>query len=95
MVRDGLAALRAGRGDRLTHDKVKKKSEQMRKQGCDQNPENWPHIAPPSICKHEPETQKPDSEHDAEHKGSAAKCGHRPQHSTLVSGLVPRNQPDQ
>ena len=25
----------AGRGDRVTHDKVKKKSEQVREQGCD------------------------------------------------------------
>ncbi|MBB5341904.1 hypothetical protein [Tunturiibacter gelidoferens] len=40
MVRNSHAAVGAGRGDRLTQDKVKKKSEQVRKQGCDQNPED-------------------------------------------------------
>jgi hypothetical protein len=40
MVRDSHAALGAGRGDRVTHDKVKKESEQVRKQGYDQNPED-------------------------------------------------------
>ncbi len=40
MVRDSRAAVGAGRGNRVTHDKVKKKSEQVRKQGCDQNPED-------------------------------------------------------
>ena len=66
MIRNRLAALGAGRGDGLTHDKVKKKSKQMRKQGRDENPEDWPHIAPPGVCKHEPETKKPDSGQHAE-----------------------------
>jgi hypothetical protein len=67
MVWDSHAAVGAGRGYRVTHDKVKKKSEQVRKQGCDENPQDWPHIAPPGVCKHKPEAQKPGSEPDAEH----------------------------
>ena len=67
MVWNRQAAFGAGRGDRLTQDKVKKKSEQVRKQGSDQNPEDRPHIAPPGVRKNEPETQNPDSRHDAEH----------------------------
>jgi hypothetical protein len=68
----------ADRRDRLTQDKVKKKSEQVRKQGCNENPENGPHIAPPSVCKHEAETQNPNSGQDAEHQGSAAIREHCP-----------------
>jgi hypothetical protein len=67
MFRDSHAALGATRGDWLAHDKVEKESEQVRKQDYDQNPEDWPHSAPPSVRKHEPDIQKPDSEHDAEH----------------------------
>jgi hypothetical protein len=67
MVWDSHTAVGAGRGNRVTHDKVKKKPEQVRKQGCDQKPEDWPHIAPPGVRIHEPDTQKPDSEQHTEH----------------------------
>jgi len=81
--------------DRVTQDKVKKKSQQVREQSCDQNPEDCPHSAPTSVRKNETEAQKPDSENDPERERSAAIHGHCPQHSALVSGLVSRNQPNQ
>jgi hypothetical protein len=94
MVWDIHPAVGAGLGDRVTQDKVKKKSKQVMKQACDQNPEDCPHIATPGIRKHEPETQKPGSEHDADHEGSAAIHGHCVQHCAPAGGLVCHNQPD-
>jgi hypothetical protein len=75
---DRHATVGAGRGDRLTQDKVQKKSEQVRKKGCNQNPENGPHITSPSVRKHEAETQDPNSGQDAEYQGGAAIREHCP-----------------
>jgi hypothetical protein len=66
MLRNGLSTVSASRSDWLAHHKVKEKSQQVRKQGGDQYPEKRPHRAPPSVRKHEAETQKPDSDRDAE-----------------------------
>ena len=40
MQRNGLSAVSASLSDWLAHDEVKKKSEQVRKQGYDQDPED-------------------------------------------------------
>lgn len=38
MVREGQSAVGAGGRDRLAHDEIKKESERVGKQGCDENP---------------------------------------------------------
>jgi hypothetical protein len=75
---DRHAAVGAGRGDRLTQDKVKKKSEQVREKSCNQNPEHGPHIASPGVSKDEAETQDPNSGQNAEYQGGAAIREHGP-----------------
>ncbi len=65
IVRNGRAAMGADRGNRLTQNEVKKESEQMREEHGDQNPEERPHVPPPSVRKHEPKTQEPDTGEDA------------------------------
>jgi hypothetical protein len=67
MQRNGVSAVSAIQSDWLAQDKVKKESEQVRKQGCNQYPRNRPHSTPPSVGKHKPETQKPDSDKGADH----------------------------
>jgi hypothetical protein len=48
----------------LAQNKIKEKSQQVRKQSCDQDPKEWPHGPPASVRKNKPETEKPGSGHD-------------------------------
>jgi hypothetical protein len=63
---NGLSAVSARQSNWLAQNKVKKESQQVRKQGRNQYPQNRPHSTPPGVRKDEPETQKPDSGQDAE-----------------------------
>jgi hypothetical protein len=95
MASSSFAAVDAGCGDRLTQDEVKKESEQMGEQGCDQHPENRSHIAPLCVYEHEPETQKPNSEESAKHESTAAVGQDDLQHCASGSVLVCHNQPEE
>ncbi len=95
MAWDGDAAVGAGGGDGLAQDEVEEESEQVGKQGCDQNPEGCAHAAALCVGRDKAEAEEPNGKPEARHqrRGTINGCG--PQHGALIRRGEGGEQPDQ
>jgi hypothetical protein len=89
--RDSLSTVRARRSDWLTQNEVEKKSQQVRDEDCDQNPENRLHRAPTGICIDIPDAEQPGCYHAAEKYTHSGTAQHTERHSTVAEVVVVLN----